>query len=238
MKKIKTFKDVSFIIMLFAFIGCTHDRQLMYKDDPRIYFVQGRAVEYNFSTKEASFTTDTFYIPLRIMGTSKNTERSFSVVIDDSSTAKKGYHFDFGAQVVAADSFSRNLPVYVYRRSGLKDSVVNAYLTIGETADFKPGYSDKYLTIDSLNKLHYKITLSDQLLKPSRWDTYWVNYFGDYSKTKFLFLIQSTGRTDWNSSPFPQDMNFLVQTAKFALYNYEQANGHLIDENNQRVEFP
>ena len=158
--------------------------------------------------------------------------------MDDSSTAKEGWHFALGEKVIPAGAYAMDLPVYIYRRPGLKDSVVTAFFTIAESADFKPGYIDKFVSVDPYNKLHYKISIDDQLLKPANWDTRWINYFGAYSRAKHLFINQIYGGATWTSVVFPQDINFLVQSMKFALYNYEQANGPLIDENNERVVFP
>lgn len=218
-------------------IGCAKDELLLYNEDPRIYFERGLQLNVTFSADPPEVTTDTVYVPLRIMGSAANKDRTFHVIVDDSSTAKKGYHFDFGPQIIAANSYSVDLPVYLYRRAGLKDSVVAAYLTIGESPDFKPGYGDKVFN-DPYNKLHYKITINDQLLKPANWDTRWANYFGDYSQAKHLFINQTYGSAGWTSVLFPQDINFLVQSVKYALYQYEQANGPLMDENGQKVSFP
>ncbi|MDA3616530.1 DUF4843 domain-containing protein [Polluticaenibacter yanchengensis] len=218
--------------------SCKKDDFKTFNSDAAIYFTRGEIIDYSFSTKSDNLVKDTIYIPLRIIGTASDKDRTFNIEVADSSTAKKGYHFDFGPLVIPANAYSLNLPVYIYRKAGLKDSVVTAHLAIAESADFKLGYSDKYVASDSLNKLHYRININDQLLKPTRWDSYWVNYFGEYSRTKLLFLIQHVGLTDFVSSPYPQNLNFYIQTAKYELYKYELANGILYDENNKRVVFP
>jgi hypothetical protein len=221
--------------------GCSKDSRLMYKEDPRIYFYTSDIVEYSFAAQPESLMVDTIYLPIRIMGSAVNTDRTFSLNIDDSSTAKLGYHFSFGPFVIPANTYQVDLPVYMYRRPGLKDSTVTAYISIGESSDFKAGYVDGLTTngtAGGAGRLHYKISITDQLLKPSNWETVWVNYFGTYSQVKFKFLIQTTGRTDWTWTGFPQDLNFSIQTAKYALYNYELANGPLIDEFGNRVVFP
>lgn len=225
------------VLLALALTACKEDQSLIYTQDARIYFREGVTVEYSFTAEPANVTTDTLFIPLRIMGSAADRDRAFHIIIDDSSTAKRGYHFQFGPLVIPANSYELSLPVYLYRRPGLKDSVVNAYLTIGESADFKPGYTDKANSINPYNKLHYRISLHDQLLKPSSWDTRWATYFGTYSKTKHQFINQVYGSASWPSVNFPQDINFVVQTMKLALYNYEQANGPLIDENGERVVF-
>ncbi|MFY7838913.1 MAG: DUF4843 domain-containing protein [Lacibacter sp.] len=221
--------------------GCSKNDRLMYEEDPRIYFYTNAIVDYTFAVRPASYTVDTLYIPIRIMGSAQNRQRTFNLKVEDSSTAKLGYHLTFAPLVIPANAYQISLPVYLHRKPGLKDSVVTAHISIAESADFKLGYINGVTgtgTTGVLDRLHYRINITDQLTKPTNWDTYWVNHFGVFSKVKFQFLIQVTGKTSWNSSPLPQDLNFLVQTAKYALYNYEQANGPLMDENGVRVVFP
>jgi len=232
--------SIGVFLLAISFAGCQKDQdRLMYQQDPRVYFTAATTAEYTFGVKPATLLVDTIYINVRIMGSATKAARTFNIVLDDSSTAKLGYHLAFGPMVIAADSFAKLLPVYLYRRPGLKDSVVTAYLKIGETADFKPGYGDvANAFVGPITKLQYKITLNDQLLKPSNWDTYWINSFGVYSRVKFQFLIQATGKISWTGSALPQDLNFLIQTAKYALYQYEQSKGPMLDELGNRVVFP
>ncbi|MGE9313449.1 DUF4843 domain-containing protein [Niabella sp. CJ426] len=237
MKKTYLRRIIYMVLLALSLTSCKEDQSLIYEQDARIYFREGVAVEYSFTAEPASVTTDTLFIPIRIMGSAADRDRTFNIIIDDSSTAKRGYHFQFGPLVIPANAYELSLPVYIYRRAGLKDSVVNAYLTIGESSDFKPGYIDKSNSVNPYNKQHYRISLHDQLLKPSTWDTRWATYFGTYSKTKHQFINQIYGSASWPAVNFPQDINFVVQTMKLALYNYEQANGPLIDENGERVVF-
>ncbi len=238
MNILKIYRLLPLLLLIIA-AGCKQDDSLlMYQEDPRIYFTQGQVVDYTFSTKANNVVTDTLYIDLRIMGSAVGKDRTFNIIVDDSSTAKRGWHFELGPQVITAGSYAARMPVYLFRRAGLKDSVVKAYFTVGESQDFKPGYVDKRSTVDVLNKLHYQISVNDQVLKPSNWDTRWATYFGTWSRVKHIFITQTYGGAGWATVSLPQDTNFLVQSVKFALYNYELANGPLIDENGQRVIFP
>ncbi|MCH5720108.1 DUF4843 domain-containing protein [Niabella hibiscisoli] len=237
MKKTYLKRFIYTVLLALSLTSCKEDQSLIYEQDARIYFREGVTADYSFTAEPASVVTDTLFIPLRIMGSAVDRDRIFNIIIDDSSTAKRGYHFQFGPLVIPANTYELSLPVYIYRKPGLKDSVVNAYLTIGESEDFKPGYIDKSNSINPYNKQHYRISLNDQLLKPSSWDTRWATYFGTYSRTKHQFINQTYGSAAWPAVVFPQDINFVVQTMKLALYNYEQANGPLIDENGERVVF-
>jgi hypothetical protein len=229
---------VYLLVALMVLAGCKQDDLLTYKEDPRVYFNRGEGIAYTFSATPTEIIKDTLYIQVRIMGSAAEKDRPFTIIVDDSSTAKEGWHFELGEKLIPAGAYSADLPVYLYRRPGLKDSVVTAYFTIGESADFKPGYMDKYVSVDPYNKLHFRISIDDQLLRPSNWDSKWSAYFGTYSRAKHLFINQVYGGAGWTTVAFPQDINFLVQSARYALYTYEQANGPLMDENNERVVFP
>lgn len=232
---------IATLVIGLSLAGCSKNDRLMYEEDPRIYFYTSAIVDYTFAVRPASYTVDTLYIPVRIMGSAANRDRTFNLKVEDSSTAKLGYHITFAPLVIPANTYQISLPVYLHRKPGLKDSVVTAHISIAESADFKLGYINGLTntgTAGTLDRLHYRINITDQLTKPANWETVWVNYFGVFSKVKFQFLIQVTGRTSWTSTGLPQDLNFMIQTAKYALYNYELANGPLMDEFGNRVVFP
>lgn len=222
--------------------ACSQDDQVMYQQDPRIYFtknvVNADSLVYSFAVVDASLMKDTAWLTFRIMGLPSDKDRVINIAVSDTSTAKQGYHFDIGPLVMPADSFQKRVPVVLYRKPGMKDSILTIDFSIQESADFKPGYSDKPVASVPIDRLHYKISVTDQLLKPARWDASLAVSFGAYSETKLRFMIQSTGKTDWNSTIFPADQQFLIQTVKYALYIYEDQYGPLMDENNERVEFP
>lgn len=227
--------------MLFA---CSKPERLMYDEkEARIYFSKvirtserfADSINYTFGVKSFDVLVDTVFLRVNLIGNAAKVDREINIIADDSSTAKRGYHYDFGKMVMPADSFSKEVYVLVYKRPGLKDSTLALYLTLGESKDFKLGYTDLPSTNYKRDRLHYKITITDQLLRPTSWKE---STFGTYSKVKFQFMIVSTGKTDWNVTIFPSEENYLAQSVKGDLYAYEQANGPLIDETGARVVFP
>lgn len=224
--------------------GCKKAEELRYKEDPRVYFtkfiVNPDSVIYSFAVQPDSVVTTTVPLTVRIMGSAVDHDRTFNIVVDDSSTAKQGYHFSMGAMVMPANEFQAVVPVTLYRKRGLQDSLLNIYFTIGESKDFKPGFDDIPVTGYQKTRLHYKVTFNDYLLKPTLWDCCLSGYLGNYSETKFRFIILNTGKTTWTSAldTTPGIMNFVTTTVRNALFEYEAANGPLLDENGQRVTFP
>lgn len=213
-----------------AISACKKDEALMFNEPVSVYvenLVDSNI--YTFATSPVEVVSDRIDVTYRIIGNSAPVDRTIALKVRDGATAKAGYHYAIGPAVVKANEFSAVVPVYLYRRPGLKDSTVSVTFDIQENTDFKTGYP---------NRLKFKVTISDILVKPTIWDNTWASYFGTYSEVKFRFLLRVTGRTNWNSGPFPQDSRYLSQRAKLALLEYNQANGDLIDEFGQAVVFP
>lgn len=230
----------SFTVLIFS---CAKDERLMYAESPAVYFfkagqVNSDSTDFSFASYPDSVKTDTVFLWMKIVGQAADYDREINLVPMAGATAKEGYHYTFLSTVMPANAYETQLPVLVHRRPGLKDSVVSALFEIQQSADFKPGFPDNYSFNAKLDRLHYKIRISDILGKPGNWETVWAQYFGVYSLVKYQFLIQATGRTNWASFPFPQDSRFMVQQAKLALLEYQQTKGPLRDENGQEIFFP
>jgi hypothetical protein len=231
-------------LLLLAFAGCKKSEKLMYREDPRVYFskyaTNPDSVIYSFAIQPDNRMSDTVYLTMRIMGTATDYDREIGLAIADTSTAVRGYHFDLGDLVMPANQYETRIPVVLYRKPGLKDSLVTIDFTVVESKDFKPGYDDIPSTIYKKTRLQYKVVLNDYLLKPTRWDCCLASYLGTYSEVKFRFVIQTTGKTDWDDAlgTTPGIMSYVSQAVRLALYEYEQVNGPLIDENGEQVTFP
>lgn len=224
-------KNIGLLIALPAIMAsCSKNEQLMYNEAPSIYVYNNvDSSVFTFATVPVNVVEDTINVEFRIIGTPSSADRTIKLEPRAGATAKAGYHYKVGPAIVKANADSTIVPIYLYRRAGLKDSTVSVILDVKENEDFKLGY---------LGRLRYKVSISDILSKPTIWDSAWSPYFGSYSQVKFRFLLEATGRTEWNSFPFPADSRFMSQRAKNALLLYNQQFGDLIDENNERVVFP
>jgi hypothetical protein len=212
------------------FVSCAKDKELLFAEPTGIYVESlPDSAEYSFATTPTSVTSDSILMRFRIVGNASPKDRIINLVPRANATAKLGYHYKIGKAVVKANEFAAIVPIYVYRKAGLKDSTVIVILDIKENADFKEGFPAR---------LRFKLTITDILTKPAIWDGTWAPYFGTYSEVKFRFLLSVTGRTNWTSSPYPGDSRFLAQRARNALLEYNQQYGPLIDENGQEVFFP
>lgn len=235
--------SIALTILLLVMGACKKAEELRYQDDPRIYFtkfiVNADSVIYSFAVQPDSVQQTILPLTLRIMGQAVNHDREFSIQVDDSSTAKLGYHFTMPPLIMPANEYQVVIPVTVYRRPGLQDSLLHIYFTVKESKDFKTGYEDMPNGAKK-TRLQYKMSFNDYLLKPVSWDCCIVSYLGAYSETKFRFVILVTGKTAWDSAldRTPGIMNFVATTARNSLRDYEAINGPLMDENGERVTFP
>jgi hypothetical protein len=229
-----------FALLSMLMISCSKEN-LMYTEAPAVYFkksiINPDSVIYSFGIRPNNIITDTVYLALRIMGSATATDREIKFSVAEGSTAKLGYHFAFGPLVMPAGQYETLIPVYLHRKAGLKDSILTARIRVLESKDFKPGYDD-VISGSVLSRLEYRIVMNDQILRPSNWTADYQPYFGVYSVVKYRFMIEVTGKTTWNAAMTPGEINDLVGQVKFALYNYQQANGPLLDENGLAVVFP
>lgn len=226
-----TFKKVFLIFAVgLFFASCTKDKQQLFEEPTALYnYNFPDSMEFSFATTPNTVVADTIFINYRIIGNSVPNDRIINLQVRAGATAKAGYHYVLGPAVVKANEFAASVPVYLYRKPGLTDSTVQVIFDIKDNDDLKAGYP---------SKLRFKLTITDILKKPTNWDAVWKTYFGEYSEVKFRFLLSVTGRTDWNSYPFPGDSRFLAGRARISLLEYNQTYGPLIDENGEEVFFP
>ncbi|MBV7531399.1 DUF4843 domain-containing protein [Chitinophaga sp. sic0106] len=232
--KTKLLLLIAAVVLVFT-QACTKEDRLMYDQEPSVYFykqiVNPDSVNYSFVVKPDSVTQDTIWLNLRITGKAGNTDRKINIQLDDSSTATAGKHFMMPQAVIAAGTYSVRTPVIILRSPDEKDSVFTAYFSIGDSPDLQKGYSDK---------LSYKISVTDQLVKPSDWNGITELFYGSYSKVKHQFMVSRLGTTAVTMSTGAQfsELMSILQKMRVDLLKYEAINGPLIDENGTRVTFP
>jgi hypothetical protein len=236
--KVYIYIVLALFLSVLSLHGCK-EKRLMFEEAPAIYFtkfiVDPDSVNYSFGIRPAEITMDTVYLTMRIMGNSTPSDREIKLDVLQGSTAKAGYHYIMGPLVMPANTFQTRIPVYLFRKPGMKDSIISLNLRVADSKDFKQGYGDiAYVK----TKLEYKINIDDQILKPANWDSSLARSFGTFSVVKFRLLIEATGRKIWTGLIGDGERANYVTEVKFALYNYEKLHGTLLDENGIPVTFP
>ena len=235
--------SIQFVFMITLLMSsCSQDEQLMYQDDPSVYFYKRGggldSVDYSFALETTDVTTDTIGLTFRIMGLARDYDRPISLMLEEGSNAKEGYHYKVENLFIPAGEYEVDASLIFFRRAGLKDSTIVGILKVVDNSELKAGYNDVVVGA-AFDRLSYRFTLTDKLSKPSIWDARWLPLFGEYSNTKLLFLTGATGYKTWNAFvSLPQDQNQMVQNARYALYEHERDQGPLLDENGNRVVLP
>lgn len=233
MKRIQ-YKITFLCLACWALIACNKGEKLMYTDDPGIFFFEGYttvnpdSIDRSFVVKPDDITADTVILQLRISGFAADKDRQVNLLVADSSTGEKGKHFRFDPVIVKAGEYKVDVPVYLLRTPDMKQNQFRIWLTLGESADFKPAFK---------SRISYLIKVSDQLTKPEDWED-WL--YGNYSLVKHQFMVSRLGHAKITMSMGAQfsEMLSILQKMRTELADYELENGLLMDENGDQVTFP
>lgn len=249
------------LLLLSCSIFSCKKEELMYEDKPGIYidkekFVASRdSVTYSFAEKANTLMQDTIYIPVKISGNMSSADRPVPLKVDNTlTTASPGTHFQVLDTKIKANETIARVPILIKRAPDLKTKQVRLYVKIESSTEFpltitntktNSTYNGEPL---STYKPGFLIKFSDQLLKPDTWDasgSWFKFFFGNYSAVKYKFIIQVTGRTVWGDrarygtdAPTSTEMYIYYAKLTAALYEYEQANGPMMDETGNPVTFP
>lgn len=238
------------LLLTVLLAGCSKSELTRYDQPGMVYIYKdyfstsNDSTIYSFAIRPSSLMQDTVKIPIRIMGEAGSSDRTVNVtVVKDSTTATEGKHYKILPVMIKAGEYKSDIKVVLYKTPDLATGDVRLQLAIGESADFKPGLpATMPVNPRAGGSLQYFIKWNDVLTKPSNWDTRLASSFGSYSKVKYLFIIQVTGRAEFpygisGGLSFPE-MNYYNILCKTELATYVAANGPLIDETGATVTFP
>lgn len=215
------------------FLGCKKESLMSFTQSPGVYVYKyynntdKDSLTYSFAIQDAAKTVDTIFIPLRILGDAVSSDRTVSYSIrEDQSINIDPNSFELLPAIIAANSFAGNIPIKVKRSEAIKTAEMRLWVELEPSDDFELGPKDQ---------LSYLVKLNDFLSKPNSWKD---SYFGPYSRVKYETIINQTGFSEFGSlTTF--ELNFIVQTCKGYLFNYEQVNKEpLLDEDGVVVKFP
>lgn len=165
---------------------CKEEQLQSYNENPAVYFA-------NFSENDSllhslagtSGISDTVYITIKLLGATLNTDRQFNIQVDPTyTTAQAGQHYELlkESYTFPAHQFSLDIPIILYNTDPeLERNSFKLGLSLLQTDEMNIGYP---------NRSKARIIFTNQLIKPSYWDTYLKNYYGDYSKVKHQKCIE------------------------------------------------
>ena len=222
-------------------VGCAEDEGMVFSDIARIQM--GSADDYTFSFvwSSADVQRQTIYLPISVIGGPTDGDRHVEVeqveeydvvytkdrlnYVVDSTLTPRTDQAVAGTHYVAFNSSEYASLLILLRHPSLATQKVRLRVRLKSNADFGPG-EHKYQ--------ERTIVISDMLERPSAWTTESWNTlyrsFGDYSRTKHLFMMQVVGdKVDDAWFARAQDASFrnywkMKFVEALALYNADPAN--------------
>lgn len=166
--------------------GCTENETFVYSAKPSVYFNGEKEVNFSFAGHVGD--TARLELPVALLGQKLDAEKKYAVRISqEMTTAVEGLHYKTveNAQVFPAGLFSTILTVELYRKDlRLQDSCFYLDLTLTDSEDIDAAYPEQ---------LEVRIGITDQLLKPSYWDSFLKLYYSEYSRVKHNQCIAIQG---------------------------------------------
>ena len=174
-----------------------------------------------------------------LTGYAQGVDRDLNITVVSEEGAEAGVHYTLPEKIVLpADEVMVTVPLKVLRPEVLKKQPTSFLVKIEDSADLTAGM---YKTLF--------VSVSDDI--PDKWigDSGWwfgsiEDYFGECSKTKYMFVYQQLGVWDfsayaiWGGMPDDSKFNPAKRIVKEKLAAYEAEHGPLVDPDKGRVTFP
>lgn len=238
-------------LIMAAFTSCKKSELTAYDQPAQVQFYKlfdnprKDSFVYSFAIKPATMLADTVRLPVRITGVAMDKDRMINLkAVADSSNAVEGTDYKIHRAIIRAGHYQDSVEIVVFRRPEMKDAEKKLLLEIIASADFQPGLVNTPAANDQLKlsggSIRMLVKINDFLTKPSNWDQYLTTYFGTYSRVKYAFIIQVTGRSEFpfgaTGLPFGQFGAYQTMMRQ-ALADYVKDHGPMIDENGNTISF-
>lgn len=231
-------------IIALVFMACDN-KDFLYNEGNAFIRIEGEknltvdsdSIIFSFAKFPATILEQTITVKASVIGLTADYARELELVVDPTkTTAIQGTHYEFtSVNTIPANASYINIPVVIKRTSELENSSVSLYIKVEDNDDFKAGVNEQN---------HLKIKWSDSIVKPSNWDAYLSEFFGEYSEVKFRFIIEQTGIGEFTygnteGMNWSQMNNYkLIVQAALLSYNEAHPGNVLRDENDNPITFP
>jgi len=231
----------AFVAGILLFTACKKSSIETYQQDARVYFripgefdktVTRDSLIYSFPFHPNVTTQDTIWFEANVMGNAASTDREIGIsVVTDSSNAKENVDFKIASKIMPAGAFKVNIPIVIYKKAVVTDSVLRLQLAVAENDNFKLGYAGKTKAV---------FLWGYKYLKPDNYDnSNYASAFGmPFSRVRTQFILDSCHIT---SFPDPNNrylMGLYNQIIRNALTNYNRTHTPALkDENGTQLFF-
>lgn len=246
--KILNMKRILLYSLLFL-CSCTKNEYITYSEKNGLTFTTNSdsdlftadSIVYSFVTQAVRGDVDTIWLPISLTGKPNESPLPFVIQVDPSSTASEGVHFKTTEAIFPSSETTLNYPIVLLRAEDLQEQARSIKLVLKENEYFTIGaLSNSSSTYGGGQFSSVTIHVTDQVIKPSWWGFVESFYYGVYSQTKYRFMIEICGITDFSQGTlnFPQIINYRAMIHG-ALTDYEKEHGTpLKDENGEIVTIP
>lgn len=233
-------KYIFFVWIIIFVLACRKSEISTYSSSNGIAFFVGEfepdSLMYSFAFAPVELQRDTIYLRMRIQGPAADHSRQINLTADTGSTAREGVDYIFPAFEVPAGAITVNYPLIVLNSPEMKTTTFRLVARVEENKDFVPGATGEEIG-GTIAIARMKIDITNRIATPQ----YWFDVegaFGQFSETKFKFMVQVTGLTDFSYEAIGVDGYYnLPVKLRNALSEYEAENGPLLDENGNPVTF-
>lgn len=177
------------IPILFICIGCKKDEITGFSDYAAINITKNK-IEYSFIHNNKA-EKDTVYVPLRIIGETKNYDREVAMeIVADSLTTAEPSEYRYIDGYVKAGAFDGVLRFEVFKKPELDTSSLAVHIRITDSKDFKTGNTESSECI---------ISWTNTLIRPPYWNRIRIFFCLQYSTEVYRRIIEATGISDFSS---------------------------------------
>lgn len=199
-------------LLILIAASCKRDALITYNTADNVYFNYNTgtnswrdSMDVSFANRDASVQDTFLLIPLAVTGVAATTDRPFKLVVDPSSTAVAGIHYELPEPVIHAGKVQDTLRLHFKRAADLASGEKKLVLKLVPNEFFKTDLPYRMINgaaQDTLDMLSFSIVASDLLVSGPYWNLYSV-YFGKFSVRKVRFIHDLLGMPldFWSEAP-------------------------------------
>ncbi len=164
------------------------------------------SMHFSFANRDASVQDTILLVPFAVTGVAAVKDRPFKLVVDPTSTAVAGTHYELPEALIRAGKVQDTLRLRFKRTADLTSGKKKLVLRLEPNEFFKTALTYRVINTvapDSVDMLSFSIGASDILDAGPFWDGTYAAYFGTFSirKVKLIHDLLGMPLDFWTVSP-------------------------------------
>ena len=186
---------LAIVLLAMGFTACEkgldtyHGNNGIYFTNNKTSFLDSGTVTFGFSGPGKMDSVVS--IPISALGMTANTDRPFKLVVNDSSTAKLGVHFDALPETsIKAGAVSTTLQLKLHRTPDMQTTPVFIILNLQPNEHFQTDVTTFTNGSGTSRATRLKLWVNDILTQPSKWQS---PYMGTFTRKKLYATAAALG---------------------------------------------